>query len=417
MRLARARNLAVLISGVVLATSLAVGPAYAGPVSATRTVTSAGMASVAGGTVTSANGVALPGVVIDLFGWPSDATLKALKPGAPVPVTLLATTTTSNFGKYMLTVRAASLKAAAVESGDANLEIFSAVGGTWFLSYQTSSLPTRPSAPVTVNLSDKSKKPSCGLNSRRRPFLFKGWSLLRERPQAWAVVGQGYIVPQKATKGYSIQFNYNRSETKSQTSALGVGVSGYGFDAGYNVSGTSVSTAKQEQDFENQGENSWFRTQFSVGQYRGLCYSSDITTSHQKQHGKCPRTFTDQQGRTEYVHKCLWLVRSVGWFGSGDIQHPKSIPHTPRKFCGPEPKGQVIKTSNESAIQWTSGWNLGASLGIKGANLKGSFNSSSQTGYDDNAQMVFTFKGAGVMCGTNRDPSRSALLVMRGNMP
>lgn len=92
----------------------------------------------------------MPGVTVDLYAWPSDAVLLALKPGHLVPTTLLATATTSSAGKYMLRVPAAKLKAAAVESGYANIEIFSAVGGFWFFPYQTDSLPGRPSAPVTV---------------------------------------------------------------------------------------------------------------------------------------------------------------------------------------------------------------------------------------------------------------------------
>lgn len=318
----------------------------------------------------------------------------------------------------MLRASAASLKAVAVESGYANLEIFSAVGGIWFLSYQTDSLPVPvpASAPVIVNLEGKKKKkPSCGLTPRHRLYAFRNWALERERNPAWATVGQGYVVPQKATKGDAMQFNYNTTSTASQTSALGVGISGYGFDAGYNASGTTISKATMEQDFPKQIKNTWFQTKFSVGQYRGMCYNSSSTTPHQTQQGKCPSTFTDPQGRTEYVHKCLWLVKSTGWFGAANIAHPKTIPSTPAKYCGEEPKGQIIKTAQETAVQWAHGWDLGSALGIKGTNLMASFSGSSQTGYDDNAQMVFTFAHDGFMCGTNHDPSRAALLVMRSH--
>jgi hypothetical protein len=153
-------------------------------------------------------------------------------------------------------------------------------------------------------------------------------------------------------------------------------------------------------------------------QFRAECYGFlGQHVPHQKQHGKCPRTFKNQHGVKLPVHKCVWLLRSTGWFGAGNIVHPKPIPHTPRKYCGEEPKGQIVMTSREKAVQWSSGWDLGTDLGIKGANLTASFNGSSQTGYDNNAQMVFTFKQAGVMCGTDHDPSRAALLVMRGHLP
>jgi hypothetical protein len=132
--LAHARNPATLTFGILLAASLTVSPAHAGARSSNSasTVAAAGMA-VAGGTVTSASGAAVPGVAVDLYAWPPDAVLKEMNPGALVPTTLLATATTSSAGRYMLKVPAAKLKAAAVESGYANLEIVSAVGGIWFL--------------------------------------------------------------------------------------------------------------------------------------------------------------------------------------------------------------------------------------------------------------------------------------------
>src|ERR1022692_1115889 len=82
-------------------------------------------AAVVAGTVTSPGAAAMPGVTVDLYAWPSDAVLKAMKPGEAVPTTLRATATTDNAGEYTLRVPAGRLKAAAVESGYANLEIVS----------------------------------------------------------------------------------------------------------------------------------------------------------------------------------------------------------------------------------------------------------------------------------------------------
>jgi hypothetical protein len=373
--------------------------------------------AVAGGAVTSATGTAMPGVTVDLYAWPSDAVQQALKPGQPVPTKLLATATTDSAGKYMLTVPAAKLKAAAVESGSANLEVFSAVGGIWFFSVQASSLASRPSTPATVNLGGKKAPVNCGINPNGRPYGFTNFKKQRQRQPAWAVVGQGYINPVRKTKGDAMSFNYAKVGTHSQTSGLGAGISGYGFDAGYNFSGTNTSTATQEQDFPSQPRNSWFRTMFNVGRFRGLCYGppNDSNIPYQHQHGQCPHHFTNQIGQVFYVHKCIWMVKSTGWFGAGDLQHPSAIPSTPAKFCGFEPKGQTIKTANEKAVQWAHGYDIGASTGIKGANLKADFSSSSQTGYDANAQMTFTFAHDGYLCGTNKDPSNAAILVMRSN--
>lgn len=419
MSLARARNLTILPFAAALAMSLAVGPAQAGSTAqqmSPGTVTSLGLA-VAGGTVASASGAAMGGQTVDLYAWPSDAVLQALKPGQLVPTTLLATATTSSAGKYMLKVLAAKLKAAAVESGYANLEIFSAVGGIRFLSYQTSRLPTWPSAPATVNLSPAIGV-NCGKDSLGRPFTFSGFRKLKQRNPAWAIVGQGYIAQSSKTHGDSLQFEYDQSMTKGQTSTLGLGISGYGIDAGYNTSGTSVSTATEGQGYPKEYKSTWFRTLFNTALFRGECIGrpGDNSFKQIKQHSYCPRKYVPIPSLVYYVRKCFWMVKSTGWFGpSGTVQHPKGTPRTPAKFCGKEPRDFTAKTARQEAIQWSSGFDIGASDKIKGVTLKASFSSSAQTGYDTNAQMIFTFGHAGFICGTNHDPIKAALLVMRGN--
>ena len=418
MSLPRARNLAILPFAAALTISSAVGPTLASSASrqmSPTAVTSSGLA-VATGTVTSASGKAMPGETVDLYAWPSDAVLNALKPGNLVPTTQLGTATTSGSGEYILRVPVARLNAAAVEAGYANLEIFSAVGGIWFFSYQTGSLPDHPSAPVRVNLSPDIGV-NCGEDSLGRPYAFSGFSKLKQRNPAWAIVGQGYIAPQKKTKGDSMQFEYDQTSTKSQTSALGLGVSGYGIDAGYNSSGTSTSTATAGQGYPSETASTWFRTLFNTALFRGMCHGLPGESVHkEKQHGYCPSKYEPVHSLVYYVTKCFWMVRSTGWFGpSGSVQHPAHAPATPAKFCGPEARGFVAKTTSQEAIQWSSGFDIGAADTIKGVTLKASFSSSAQTGYDANAQMIFTFGHAGWICGTNHDPNKAAQLVMRGN--
>lgn len=61
---------------------------------------------------------------------------------------------------------------------------------------------------------------------------------------------------------------------------------------------------------------------------------------------------------------------------------------------------------------------MGAALGVKGANLKASFNGSAQTGYDTNARMNFHFaRHRGYLCGTNDSETGAAILVERGDLP
>jgi integrase len=78
---------------------------------------------------------------------------------------------------------AARLKAAAVDSGYANLEIRSPAGGSWFFPYQTGSLPARPAPPVTVNLRGKATV-NCGNDPNGHPYSFYAWTLVHHKKPA-----------------------------------------------------------------------------------------------------------------------------------------------------------------------------------------------------------------------------------------
>jgi hypothetical protein len=142
---------------------------------------------------------------------------------------------------------------------------------------------------------------------------------------------------------------------------------------------------------------------------------NDSNIPRKKQHGKCPRTFTNSLNQVFYVYKCLWAIKSTGWFAGATEVHPKAIPQTPSKFCAVQGSNTTFKTSTEKAIQWSNGFEIGAALGIKGVNLKATFNSSAQTGYDSNALVQFHFKNAGFACGTDADAPQAAVVVMRSS--
>lgn len=187
-------------------------------------------------------------------------------------------------------------------------------------------------------------------------------------------------------------------------------------EAGYNSSGVSTSTATGSEDYPNEAKNSWFLTQFNLGVFRAICYG--IGSEHfprQKQHGPCPRKYKNSNGAVFQVHKCLWMVKSTGWFGGATVTHPKPTPNAPGKFCAHQDPGTTFKTSREKAVQWSKGFEIGASAGIEGVNIKVNFSSSAQTGYDSNAVMKFHFKHGGYACGTNKDASNAGIVVMRGN--
>jgi hypothetical protein len=333
-----------------------------------------------------------------------------------VPRKLLATATTDSSGRYELQVPVARLAAAAVTTGYVNLEIDSA-DGIWFLTYRASSNLNSggPSGPVTVNLGGRrSNGVNCGHYPNSTPYTFQGFVFQRRRAPAWAVVGQGYILKQRNTRGDTVSFRYTQGSSHSQDSSLGIGISGKGFNAGYTTAGSHVSTVVSAEGYAAEHRGAWFRTEFNTGQYRGVCTGLRGTDVHRVKQKNCPRTFGPLHAP---VHKCLWMIHPRGWFGGQSTQHPKTIPQTPRGNCAPHGAGDTYSGDRGSAIKWSEGFELGAALDIKGIEGKASFNSTAHTGYDTNAVMSFKFRRRGFLCGTNRSEAHAAILVQRASLP
>jgi hypothetical protein len=396
----------IALSAAALAASIMVVPAS----SDASASSSASDVAVAAGTVTSPSGAAASGVPVDLYAWPSSAVLMAMKPGQIVPRTLLATATTNSSGQYTLNVPAATLKAAVVDSGYANLEIDSAFG-IWFTGYQAGAV--KAPATVTVNLAGADGNPCGKLPGGRGDYNFSGWTLLKKSPNqiptAGSVVGQGYIVPSKKTRGDWVRFDYTNGSSHSQASSLGVGISAYGISAGYSSKGTNTSTAKRSEGWPKMTKNALFVTQFNVGEYRAMCGGPpNIKVPRRHQHGYCPKKYV-----TEYVHECLWMVQSIGWSGGATSTHPTHEPATQGYNCDPQQAGSHFNSDFGAAIEWASKFAVGAALKIKGVNLKTTFGTTTQTGYDTNALLYYQFTRGGYICGTNGEPSSATIVLAR----
>jgi hypothetical protein len=409
MRKFRFMSLAALGSSLALAAWLAV-PASAAtkPGTAVHADPAASSAEVAAGSITSAAGTAMPGTAVSLYAWPTDATVHAMRVGQTLPTTLLATTTTSSTGSYTLSVPMAMLKAAPTESGMVNMEVSSAAGGFWFFPYQ----PGSP-APQKVNVQASSRL-SCGKDRHGNPLGFTGFQLERHRPPAWTIVGQGYILKSPPTRGTSLSFKYTQGSSHSQGSSLGVGVSGAGSSVGYTSQGTHESTAASTTTYGSQPHGALFRTMFNTEQLRGLCVGlPGETVGHVRQHGQCPRRW-----HRDYVRKCFWEIQSSTHFASGSVVTGTPAPRTPAKYCGSFSGTRTWGLDRGTAVRWSAGFELGAALNIKGVNLKASFNSSAQTGYDNNDFMQFNLHDKHVwICGTNRNPDFAAQIVERAGKP
>jgi hypothetical protein len=353
----------------------------------------------------------MAGVVIELHAWPSDTVLHKLRPGQAVPWKLLATAKTSAVGTYTLAVPRAALVSAAVDNGWANLEIDSSAGEHDF-SYQTDPAPGHPPAPaVKVDLRAPAKGdhvPDYCITPGSPWVYIRGYF-----PEPWAVVGQGYVLKQPGTKGDYVTFKYDQGSSQMQTSHLGVGASGYGASAGFSTTGsdTETSSAAEGWDTNFYQQNVWFLTEFSIAEYRMSCEVPEQPKKGQKpvQHGSCPAQY-----KGIWVIWCVWKIRSTGWFGGASVQFPKNAPSTPYYNCAFQRHGTSFHSDRGKAVEWDSGYQIGANLGIKGVHLKVDYGSTSQTGYDSNA---FGFARDGWMCGTNTAPSKAAQLVARDNLP
>jgi len=89
--------------------------------------------------------------------------------------------------------------------------------------------------------------------------------------------------------------------------------------------------------------------------------------------------------------------------------YPKTAPDTPSYDCNYYLKGGVFKADYGSAVTWSQGFDLSAD-GI-------GFNAETETGYDADGRMDFTFGHGGWLCGTNGNDATAAQLVARGKKP
>jgi hypothetical protein len=404
-RIIAVASAAVLVAG--LSTGAAASASSAGAVASAAST--GAEVRVAVGNITAATGRAIAGVTVKLYAWPSSSVLQKLRPGQAVPWKLLATTKTSATGTYALAVPRATLARAAAGNGYANLEIES-TAGDWDFSDQTHPAAGRAPASATVNLGEVERPAFQNYcTTPGSPWIaVKGFY-----PEPSAVVGQGYVLKQKHTKGDYVTFEYTQGSSEKQNSSLGIGASGYGSSAGYSRTGSNTQTAVRAEGFPNfYQKNVWFRTEFTLEEFRMDCLVPVPLKHRPPQHGYCPTTYEGTP-----VDYCVWKLASTGWFGGASVQYPKTAPATSYRNCAYQIAGSHFGTDRGEAIEWSQGYEIGAGLGLKGVNIKVDYNASSQTGYDINAYMYYHFKEAGYICGTNGPPSKAAQLVARDNLP
>lgn len=93
----------------------------------------------------------------------------------------------------------------------------------------------------------------------------------------------------------------------------------------------------------------------------------------------CSRKYKNSNGAAFQVHKCLWLIKSTGWFGGETVSTPNGFPTRLGYSAPSKGLGTTFKTSKENAV------------------------------------MKFYFKHDGYACGTDKDASNVGIVVMRGS--
>ena len=276
-----------------------------------------------------------------------------------MPRTLISTTTTSSGGEYTLSVSPNVLRSIAVSGGFANLEVDADSDARFFTSQASNP------AVSSVQLGGMT------------PSVCTPWKLQKELSPSWAVVGQAYVLSNATHVQQSFVYS------NGQSSTLGVGISPTGKVGSFTGSGAETTSTTATQDFPSSGSPGyiWYRTLFKVGLYHAACGT--------------PGRIADASSSSKY------LVRSDGWAGGTNIEHPKTAPTA--EFCSPELAGAVFITANERAVTWSAGF----TIPVVG------FNAQAQTGYDTSAQLTFNFGADRQLCGTNDSPPSAAQLVAK----
>lgn len=358
-------------SGAVLISSLLLAPVTQPASAAAAATASSSMLTVAG-TVDSASSHLAAGADVQLYAWPSDGVLQALRPGHSVPRKLLATATTGSAGSYTLRVPAGVLHSVANSSGYANLEADSGTG-SWFFTRKATDLGTVGS----VNIAGAS------------PATCSGWVFQHQVKKAWGTVGQAYILS-NATHVHE-KFSY----AKGQSSTLGVGVSPSGKVGSFSANGSESESKTGSVGFPGFGpSNVLYRTLWRMALYRDLCGRG----------GKVMTSAVPMGGFKCKDGVCVkYQVRSDGWASGESEVHPRQAPKTPSFDCVPYQAGGSFSTDSERAKTWSGG------LSVTALN----FSAEAQTGYDTSAQVSFTFGASRALCGTNAVPPAAAQLVAK----
>ena len=220
------------------------------------------------------------------------------------------------------------------------------------------------------------------------PDICTAWVYKKQMNRDWATVGSTYIW--NASQGVTGHFSYQKSQNSSLGIAFKATVSATPVpSAGFSADGTRTDNSQTTVGYPNRGTG--YDIEYQT-QWRTALYQQQCT-------GGIPKP----------IH---WHVRENSWIGGQKLITETSPPSTATGICAqylPGP-GSSFQTGSAQAIKWT------ASLGLDMGDV--SFEATSQTGYDTNAQITYGFANAthvNYVCGTNTVPSNAWRVVVQSN--
>jgi hypothetical protein len=192
-----------------------------------------------------------------------------------------------------------------------------------------------------------------------------GWNYVRNLGEHLATVGETYVLTSHATQ----HFAYD----EGQSSSIGAGISASGKYGSFTDSGTFSWSANFGESFASFGANKsmWYQNLFNFGEYS--CYIP--AAAH------------------------TWYATHVnGYAGGTYYKKPTSIPSTPAKYCVRQGPDNTAHSGSTAAVTWTRTLGIGSGFG---------FWSSVQTGYDNRAQIKYTFSAWRSLCGQASAPGET----------
>jgi hypothetical protein len=186
----------------------------------------------------------------------------------------------------------------------------------------------------------------------------------------------GIAQAQSKVSYVNVQLTYQ----KGSASTLGIGLSSTGNVGSYKQSTTTTGKSSLKIEFaERKGiQNVYYRTDFVYGKYKHEIY----VLNH----------------RTKLEYK----VAPTGGFAGGNYSYIASgnlKSKNPAQYCTAYKKGDKVTQDKTKATTWSNGVDI-TSLGL---------GLSSQTGYDVNTSLKFTFAtGNAYLCGVDSAPGGAA---------